>query len=200
MPYKDPAVEKQKAAERYRKNLEARKAKMREDYLKNREKRLAQVKAYTLENKEKVLEYQKQYRESHKDENASYKREYYATYKEELNKECSERQRQKPEATRARIKKYKSTDKGKLQSQAQRNARRKREKLASLDRAFHKEVLKVYLQCKNISKTTNILYEVDHIIPISHPDVCGLHVPWNLQIIPQAENRAKGNTFTHKLD
>ena len=36
---------------------------------------------------------------------------------------------------------------------------------------------------------------VDHIIPIKHRLVCGLHVPWNLQIIPLIENVRKNNRF-----
>jgi hypothetical protein len=36
-------------------------------------------------------------------------------------------------------------------------------------------------------------WEVDHIVPIRSPLVCGLHVPWNLRVIPTTENRRKGN-------
>lgn len=36
---------------------------------------------------------------------------------------------------------------------------------------------------------------IDHIIPITHPRVCGLHVPWNLAVVPHGTNASKSNRW-----
>lgn len=38
--------------------------------------------------------------------------------------------------------------------------------------------------------------QVDHVIPLQGRDVSGLHVPWNLRILPRLENIRKGNRWS----
>jgi hypothetical protein len=52
---------------------------------------------------------------------------------------------------------------------------------------------KLYLIAMQLTKSTGERYVVDHIIPLLSEEVCGLHVPWNLRVITQAENLQKSN-------
>lgn len=74
-------------------------------------------------------------------------------------------------------------------ARAYTNHRRRKLRAATPPWVDSREVLAVYEEAKRRGMT------VDHIIPIQHPLVCGLHVPWNLQLLTLAENSAKQNEF-----
>jgi len=56
-------------------------------------------------------------------------------------------------------------------------------------------ISEVYHLSQLRTKLTNVNWEVDHIIPLSGETVSGLHVPENLRVITQFENRSKGNGY-----
>jgi hypothetical protein len=55
------------------------------------------------------------------------------------------------------------------------------------------DVQKIYIEARTKTLETGIPHEVDHIIPLVSEYVCGLHVPNNLRVITQFENRSKQN-------
>lgn len=52
-----------------------------------------------------------------------------------------------------------------------------------------------YLLAKVRERVCGGAWEVDHIVPLRSPIVCGLHVDGNLQVIPIFSNRSKGNRY-----
>jgi hypothetical protein len=49
------------------------------------------------------------------------------------------------------------------------------------------EIERIYLVAQKLGM------QVDHIIPLKGPNVCGLHIPENLQLLPASENFRKRN-------
>jgi 5-methylcytosine-specific restriction endonuclease McrA len=51
----------------------------------------------------------------------------------------------------------------------------------------------VYLEALRLTERTGVKHDVDHIVPLNSPIVCGLHVEANLQILTSTANKKKRN-------
>lgn len=56
-----------------------------------------------------------------------------------------------------------------------------------------KQIEQFYWLANDLRKVTGEVYHVDHIVPLRGKNVSGLHVPWNLQILPMDLNCSKSN-------
>lgn len=81
-----------------------------------------------------------------------------------------------------------------LKAKQLRAKRKKVEKFKQpISKKYKKEIMAIY-------ENKPLGQHVDHIIPINHPDVCGLHVPWNLTYFDANENTLKSNQFDYTMD
>jgi hypothetical protein len=141
--------------------------------------RTAWQKEYYEANKIAIASYQKQYWETNKNRKIVYDQEYYLSNKDKRSVQQKE---------------YYASNKGKS---AARNAKRRAKKLQAtpnwLTDSDIAEIEELYLCARIFKLYTGEDYHVDHIIPLQGKNVCGLHVPWNLQVIPAKENLSKSN-------
>jgi hypothetical protein len=94
---------------------------------------------------------------------------------------------------RASSKNWKLNNKGhNLAINAKRRAAKNNRTPAWLTAVQLETITKLYEHAVWLSEVTGIKWHVDHILPLQGKDVCGLHIPENLQVIPAKENLSKG--------
>ena len=70
----------------------------------------------------------------------------------------------------------------------------KAKKLNAIPRWANRTAIEaLYKRAQELTDTTGVRHQVDHIVPLASPIVCGLHVEHNLQVLTLKENRAKSN-------
>lgn len=139
------------------------------------------MKRYRLENKERFKELNSIYYQENKDKIKENFREYYI--------KTRNRRRELGKIH------YEENKSFYLAYSKIRKATIKRSCPNSLSEDDYDQIKQIYLKCKEISDSTGILHHVDHIVPLNGKTVCGLHVPWNLQILTAEENLRKSNKY-----
>jgi len=154
-----------------------------------------------------------EYRERINAQQRERQRERYATdpdYRERINAQQRERRATDPdyrEKKNAQQRERRATDpdyrEKKNAQQRERGhpyaALRRAAKLqrtpAWLTDKHRKEIAAIYKRAAQITARTGIAHHVDHILPLQGKNISGLHVPSNLQILTETENKTKGNTY-----
>lgn len=132
----------------------------------------ARVHKYRKNNKEKI--------------NNDYKK-YYENNSDKMIEKASKWSRANPEKARAITRAYrKRNQKAKNGQTALYRARKIQATPPWLTKTDFAAMAVLYENCPKG-------YHVDHIVPLRSDKVCGLHVPWNLQLLPGVENMSKGN-------
>jgi hypothetical protein len=116
-----------------------------------------------------------------------YNRAHYQRNKERERERARRYAQENPDKIREIRNGYNARNRDKVNTEAaaRRSANRRAEP-AWVDRS---EIRAIYAEARRQGLT------VDHIIPLRHKAVCGLHVPWNLQLLPHSINSSKRNAF-----
>jgi len=67
-----------------------------------------------------------------------------------------------------------------------------------LDAQHKQDIKSLYVLSQKFEGLFGLKYHVDHIVPLNGEGVCGLHVPWNLQILEAKVNLKKSNKTTFR--
>ena len=138
---------------------------------------------------EKRADYFREYNKSEAGQQA--KRKYYEANKENVIARAQAR----PDEDKRRYKKTHKVNNPDMYKEMT-SLRRRRFRDATPKWLTENQKMEIWLKYRlaiELSRATGERHAVDHIIPLHGESVCGLHVPWNLQVLTQKDNLTKYN-------
>ena len=126
-----------------------------------------------------VSSHSKQYHIENKERNIKRVKDWVEQNRERHNEKCARWVKANPGKVNART--------------ARRYASKTQATPAWLNLDDHWVIAEAYDLAALRGKTVGGKWEVDHIVPLRGRGVMGLHVPWNLRVVPMQENRRKSN-------
>ena len=118
-----------------------------------------------------------------------YQRDFYERTRLERIADAVKWSRENPDRRSEICKKYRQSEKGKISQLRYKRARRAAHRLARPAWRNQDAIDAIYLSAARLGM------HVDHIVPLRHELVCGLHVENNLRLITPVENQRKGNRW-----
>ncbi len=181
-------------------NREKIAVKDKEYYLANKDNLFEYQRTYRKQNKEKVLEYEKNYREINKERISCRTKKYYEDNKEVVAIRTKNFYLLNTKKFSDRNKKHYEENKSVYYARASKRRAMKSKAVPKwLTEDEHQEIKDLYEIARMFKLYTGQEYHVDHIVPLQGKNVCGLHVPWNLQVIPAKENLSKSNKLQENI-
>lgn len=123
---------------------------------------------------------------------ADYMRAYAERNKDKLNARKTEWAKRNPEKAHAACAKWRRANRDGDSRKSKQTERAPK----YLSDAHRQQIERCYEQSAVYRQHFGIDCHVDHIIPLRGKTVCGLHVPWNLRIVPAFDNRTKHIRWT----
>ncbi|MGB0356245.1 MAG: hypothetical protein ACPGII_09300 [Opitutales bacterium] len=175
----------------YNKRASSRKRKWQVD---NAEKISARHKKRYEECREEVINRVKKYSKDNKEKIKASRKERYERDKDKILQKNKEwRDNQPRERLNQYLRDWKANNRARVAESNHKRNHIQRNCINFLSKNQVDIMNQFYKASKRIGDCLGVAHQVDHIMPLCGNGFSGLHVPWNLQILPSRINARKGN-------